>query len=98
VRKTLIAAVAVLAGGVLAGCSSAVPQADVEEQISSLLEKELGTAPEDVSCPEDLNAEKGEKMTCTATIEGTEYPIAVNVTSVEGDTANFDIEVLDPEA
>lgn len=97
-RKTLIAAVAVLAGGVLAGCSSAVPQADVEEQISSLLEKELGAAPEDVSCPEDLNAEKGQKMTCTTDVEGIEYDVEVVVTSVEGDTANFDIEVLDPEA
>ena len=97
-RRTLIAAVAVLAGGVLAGCSAAVPQADVEEQISSLLEKELGAAPEDVACPEDLPAEKGAKMTCTTTVDGTEYDVLVNVTSVEGDTANFDIEIVDPEA
>ena len=97
-RRTLVAALMIAAGGLLAGCSAAVPQADVEEQITTLLEKELGTAPQDTSCPEDLPAEKGSKMTCTTTVEGTEYDILVNVTSVEGDTANFDIEVVDPAA
>jgi len=97
-RRTLIVAVMIAAGGLLAGCSSAVPAADVEEQITTLLEKEVGSKPTDTSCPEDLPAEKGAKMTCTTTIDGTEYEVAVNVTSVEGDTANFDIEVLDPAA
>lgn len=97
-RTTALAALVLVAGATLSGCSSAVPQADVEDQISTLLEDEIGQAPEDVSCPEDLNAEKGAKMTCTTTIEGDEYDVAVNVTSVEGDTANFDIEIVDPES
>ena len=97
-RKAALAALVLAASTALAGCSSAVAQADVEDQISSQFEKQIGAPPEDVSCPGDLNAEKGEEMTCTLTTDGTEYDVKVTVTSVEGDTANFDIEVLDPEA
>ena len=97
-RTSALAALVLVAGATLTGCSSAVAQADVEDQISSQFEKQIGTPPEDVSCPEDLPAEKGAEMTCTLTTDGTDYDVKVNVTSVEGDTANFDIEVVDPEA
>lgn len=97
-RTSALAALVLVAGATLAGCSSAVPQADVEDQISSQYEKQIGTPPDDVSCPEDLNAEKGATMTCQLTDSDGEYDVKVTVTSVEGDTANFDIEVLDPEA
>lgn len=97
-RRSALAAIAIVASATLAGCSSAVAQADVEDQISQQFEKQVGEAPEDVSCPEDLTAEKGEEMTCQVTAEGTEFDVLVTVTSVEGDTANFDIEVVDPES
>lgn len=97
-RRSALAALVVVAGAALTGCSAAVPQADVEDQISQQYEQQVGTPPEDVSCPEDLAAEKGTEMTCTVTEEGAEFDVLVTVTSVEDDVANFDIEVVDPEA
>lgn len=97
-RTSALAALVLVAGATLAGCSNAASQADVEAQISSQLEGELGSAPQDVSCPDDLEAEEGQTMTCTITVEDVEYDVAVEVTSVEDETVNFDIEVLDPIA
>lgn len=97
-RTSALAALVLVAGATLAGCSSAVAAADVEDQISGQYEKQIGTPPDDVSCPEDLPAEKGAEMTCQLTDPDGEYDVKVTVTSVEGGTANFDIEVLDPEA
>jgi len=97
-RSSALAALVLVAGATLAGCSSAASQADVEAQISSQLEGQLGAEPDDVSCPGDLAAEKGETMTCTIDVEDVEYDVKVEVTSVEDGTVNFDIEVLDPEA
>lgn len=97
-RRSSLAALALVAGATLAGCSTSASQADVEEQITTQLEGQLGAAPEDVSCPGDLAAEKGETMTCTMTASEVEYDVEVTVTGVDGDTINFDIEVVDPEA
>lgn len=94
--RSALAALVIVAAATLAGCSSAVAQADVEDQISQRFEEQVGEPPEDVACPEDLDAEKGAEMTCTITADGTDYDVKVSVTSVEGDTANFDIEVVDP--
>lgn len=97
-RASAFAALVLVAGATLVGCSSSASQADVEAQISTQLEGELGAAPDDVSCPGDLAAEEGEQMTCTITVEEIDYDVKVEVTSVEDGTVNFDIEVLDPEA
>ena len=58
------------------------------------LEQEVGVRP-DVSCPEDLPAEVGAEARCTLTVEGDEgeYGVTVTVSSVEGDTAQFDVQV-----
>ena len=47
------------------------------------------------SCPDDLEAEVGAETRCTLTAgdDPTEYGVTVTVTSVEDDTANFDVEV-----
>jgi ABC-type glycerol-3-phosphate transport system substrate-binding protein len=97
-RSSALAALVLVAGATLAGCSSAASQDDVESQISTQLEGELGSEPQDVSCPGDLAAEKGETMTCTMKVDDVEYDVKVEVTSVDDGTVNFDIEVLDPEA
>ena len=97
-RSSALAALVLVAGATLTGCSSAASQSDVEDQISAQLSGELGGDPQDVSCPGDLAAEKGETMTCTITVDDVEYDVKVEVTSVEDDTVNFDIEILDPEA
>jgi hypothetical protein len=58
------------------------------------LEEQIGTRP-DISCPDDLEAEEGAETRCTLTAgdDPTEYGVTVTVTSVEGDTVNFDVEV-----
>ncbi|GAB3773427.1 hypothetical protein FB382_000111 [Nocardioides ginsengisegetis] len=86
-----------LAGASLTGCSStkSVPQADVEDQISTQLAAQVGQEPDDVSCPGDLEATKDTSMTCTLTVGEDEYDVGVTVTEVKDGTAKFDIEVAD---
>jgi|SRR5690606_7364770 len=94
--RTLILAGAVVAGGLfLASCSGdKVAQSDVEDEISTQLESQLGAAPE-VSCPGDLTAEVDETMNCEVTAEGETLTVTVTVTSVDGDQANFNIELAE---
>ncbi len=92
IGRLCVAAVAALA---LAACGgSAVAQDDVESEVKRVLTQEVGQAPKEVRCPEDLTAEKGEKMTCTVVAEdASELDATVTVTEVDGDNAKFDVEV-----
>ena len=87
------AALALVLG--LSGCSSSVESSDVEEQISQQLEKQIGQAPDDVKCPNDLDAKEGAEERCTLTVEGQEFGVSVKVTKVDGNDVNFDISVDD---
>jgi hypothetical protein len=95
----LALALALLAGPVLAGCGDdgSVSQGDVEQQVAEQLAAQIGSDPPDVSCPGDLDAEVGATMECDLSVEGDSavYPVQLEVTSVEGDTVNFDIQVAD---
>ncbi|MEV0062071.1 DUF4333 domain-containing protein [Nocardia sp. NPDC050718] len=100
--RTVPAVLAALltAAAVSAGCSVSVGTATVDkeavaEQISTQLANQVGETPDQVTCPEDLKAEKGATMTCTLTEQGATYDVKVTVTSVEGDNTKFDIEVAD---
>ena len=75
------------------GCGSKVSSSDVEAQISSALEAEVGVAPDSVTCSNDLDAEVGATERCELSVEGETYGVTVEVTSVEDDVAAFDIEV-----
>ena len=93
-RRRLVLAIPALALG-LAGCGAGSLSAeDVATGAEDALEEEVGQRP-DVACPEDLEAEVGAETRCTLTAEGLEgeYGVTVTVTSVEGDTANFDVQV-----
>jgi hypothetical protein len=95
-RRRLLLAAPLLALG-LAGCGAGTLEAStIEEGVADSLEEQVGVRPE-ISCPEDIPAEEGAETECTLTAGGdpAEYPVSVRVTSVEGDTANFDIEVGD---
>lgn len=86
-RRVAATAGAVLALGLgLAGCSTFAPSDAVEGQIVS----QLGAATAD--CPGDLDGTVGASITCAATGGGEDFDVAVTVTSVEGETINFDIE------
>lgn len=99
-RFLLVAGAVALGGLFLAGCSgeNAVSQSDVESEAETQLAAQVDGATPDVSCPDDLTAEVDETMQCELTIEGddTVYPVTITVTSVDGDQANFNIEVGDP--
>ena len=94
-RRRLLLAAPLLAVG-LAGCGGAgtLEASTIEEGAEDALEQQVGTRP-DISCPEDIPAEVGAETECTLTAgdDPAEYPVSVRVSSVEGDTANFDVEV-----
>ena len=77
------------------GQTTTVDRDAVAEQISTQLTEQVGTEPDSVECPGDLDAEVGATMTCVLTDEGTSYDVEVTVTSVEGDNVAFDIQVAD---
>jgi hypothetical protein len=77
-----------------AGCSpgpKTVSKSDVESQISQKMTDPAGTKPESVSCPDDLKATVGAKLDCNMKIKDHTYGVNVTVTSIEGDTAKFDM-------
>jgi hypothetical protein len=92
-RRTL----AVLAGSLLvltAGCGQREVSTDtLEEQVSTQLEAQVGQAPDSVTCPDPLPAEKGEKVRCTLEADGTKYGMDVTTSAVDGDNVKFDIQV-----
>lgn len=79
----------------LSACSATVAQENVEGQIAQQLAEQVGETPDSVSCPGDLPAEVGAKMECTLTEGGQTLGVTVTVTSIEGSTVNFDIDVAD---
>ncbi|MGC0141854.1 DUF4333 domain-containing protein [Pseudactinotalea sp. Z1732] len=89
---------AVLLAGLLllAACSNAVGQSEVEETTGNSLEGLIGERPH-VECPGDLDAEIGTEMTCVASMEGEpdEYEVYLVVSEVDDGTAYFDIEVAE---
>ena len=73
-----------------------VSKSDVESQISQKMTDAAGNKPDSVSCPGALNATVGAQLNCSMKIKDKTYGVNVTVTSVEGDTAKFDmVETLD---
>ncbi|HLS26428.1 MAG TPA: DUF4333 domain-containing protein [Beutenbergiaceae bacterium] len=95
--RTRVVTVGVAGLFLLAGCSNAVDQIEVEEQTAHSLTQLLGEVPE-VLCPEDLEAKVGTEMVCAVypVNEDAEYEAYLTVTAVEGDIAHFDIELSEP--
>ena len=101
-RKYLAATIAVAAVLATGACSASVSvgtkqvAADkVAAQMSSQLAATVGKAPDDVTCPEGLDAEVDATVTCTLTDQGTKYDVTGTVTSVDGDNVKFDVQVAD---
>jgi hypothetical protein len=91
-RLRLLAAGPVLVLG-LAACGSSIAQSELEAEVAGTLESQFSVAA-DVSCVGDLEAEVDATTECTAVdpATGEEIALRVVVTSVEDDTAEFDIE------
>ena len=95
-RRTALATLVLATAAALAGCSAtAVEAADVEDQVSTQLEAEVGEEPDKVECPEDLDAEVGATMTCVLTEGEDTLDVDVEVTEVDGSDVSFDIRVAD---
>ncbi|MCH1865416.1 DUF4333 domain-containing protein [Nocardioides sp. CFH 31398] len=95
---TRTAGAVVLAGvlvGALAGCGRTVDEDDVVDEVSAVVEDASGSAPDGVDCPDALDAEEGATTTCEVSVDGTTYDTDVEVTGVEGDSAEFDVIVPD---
>jgi hypothetical protein len=90
----LLAATPILLFGLVACSADVVTAEETSDKAEDALEGQIGTRP-DISCPDDLEAEVGAETRCvlTAGDDPTEYGVTVTVTSVDGDTVNFDIEV-----
>ena len=88
-RAASVGAVALALVVGLGGCGKVATNDSVEEQIKG----QLGT--DSADCPDDLKGEVGRSIVCKATKgDDTPFDVKVTVTSVEGDTINFDIERL----
>lgn len=96
------AAAIALAVFALAGCSgevsvggNSVSQSELEQLISDKLEEEVGQKPDNIDCPDGLDAKVGAKQTCTLTAGEDSLSVSVVATKVnkETGTVSFDIEV-----
>lgn len=96
--KKLGIAVVLACALALTSCGMLTPKvakADVEQQISSQLAAQVGTTPEKIECPGDLEGTVGTTMTCVLTHQGQSLDVNVTVTAVEDNTVKFDIKVAD---
>ncbi|WP_405901593.1 DUF4333 domain-containing protein [Streptomyces sp. NBC_00727] len=93
------AAAGTLALFFVSGCSfsfggdKVVKKDEVAKQASAGLKKEVGRAPEDVNCEDDLKAKVGESVRCTLTDGGKKLGMTVTVRSVDGDDVKMDYKV-----
>ena len=74
-------------------CTGSVPAGDLEAKVASLLFNGIGGYPS-VSCDGGLPAEEDASTTCSVFFTDTLETVTVDVTvtSVDGDTVNFEIE------
>ena len=90
--------VGAIALGVIAAKSltTSVAQAEVESQIGDQFQITTGHRPQQVSCAQDLPATLGATVACTVTNAGTTLPVLATVTSLDGATAHFSIDLVHP--
>jgi hypothetical protein len=92
--KTLLTTATIAALFSLGACGTAAVDGDeLAESVKTELGKEVGQEPDEVDCPDDLEAEVGAETRCTLTHEGASYGVTVTATEVDGSDVNFDIEV-----
>lgn len=77
----------VLALAATAACTGTVSGSEVEQQVAATAKRENVDAT-DVSCPE-LSAEKGERVTCTLSVQGRKLRLVVEVRSTKGTKVTY---------
>lgn len=91
IRRALAVAGLAAVVVVVSACTSTVPKTDVANAINGKLTEQGITAAGGVSCPGDLEAEVGKTVRCEFSVEGQPVDAIAEVTSLQGDQANFDI-------
>jgi len=86
---------AVLAvSALVVGCSEGeVTKADVEQNAMKQLTANVGKPSPPITCPGNLKAKVGEKLTCSMPIDSKTYDVTVSVTAVSGTDVKYDVEV-----
>lgn len=79
----------------LSSCSQVVTvrEGQLEEDIARQLENTRGSAPDEVDCPDSLEAEEGNEIRCTVAAGEERRSVTVTVTGLSGTDVDFDIEV-----
>lgn len=92
-RPRRAAAYLVLAALIASGCSKTIDSDDLEVQLKDQFETQMPEGGDiEISCPEDIDVEKGTEFRCTLTAEdGSETDVLVMLTDNEG---GFEAEVL----
>lgn len=93
-RLAVLVTLAAVAGGLAACGSPTVRAEDVAAAAEDAFEEESGGIEFPVLCPDDLEAEVGAQTYCVLrnTARNEDFDVRVTVTSVEGDTVQFDFE------
>jgi predicted thioesterase len=73
-----------------------ISEKDLEATLEQRIAEKVGTPPDDVDCPNGLEARVGATQHCVLTSGGQTGRIDVTATGVEGTTVNFDWTVGDP--
>ena len=85
VRCAVIGAILAAVALGVSGCGTpSVPKEEVAKQISAALTKQTGTAPQSVTCPENLPGTVGASVKCTVVGPGGSTVIVAKVAKVEG--------------
>ena len=85
----------------LAGCPTAVAEPVIVDKekvasaVSDQLTKKVGSPPDSVTCPKDLEGVVGTELRCELVTGNDTYGLTVTVTSVKGTDVNFHIAVDD---
>jgi hypothetical protein len=94
--SAVAASVALVAcGGSVSVGTPTVNKDELQTNVETQLTKAVGKQAPPITCPDTLNAEVGATTTCTLTDSTGTYDVTVKVTSVDGGTAKFDIQVAD---
>jgi hypothetical protein len=73
----------------LAACDKTVEADSAADSVTEVVKDQTGFEPDDVSCPDDVKAEVGVTFECDFTGPDADYVAEVEITSVDGDQAQF---------
>jgi hypothetical protein len=90
-RATLLAIVSLAA--VLTACGKTTVKAEsAEDSVVEVVSKQTGFTPDDVSCPDDVEAKEGNTFDCSFTGPDGPYTANVEIRQVDGEDVLFHIE------